>query len=63
MDYKKTNATNTTVTRDLEEVTNTTGNIYFGELTFFHFSGLVPFNPIEWDYKFGEWIKLPNFAR
>ena len=28
MDYKKTNATNTTVTRDLEEVTNTTGNIY-----------------------------------
>ena len=28
MDYKKTNATNTTVSRDLEEVTNTTGNIY-----------------------------------
>ena len=44
---------------DLYEIN---GNIYFGELTFTHFSGLVPFNPIEWDYKFGEWIKLPNVA-
>ena len=39
------------------------GKIYFGELTFFHFSGLVPFNPIDWDYKFGEWIKLPSVVR
>lgn len=45
---------------DLYEIN---GNIYFGELTFTHLSGLIPFNPIEWDYKFGEWIKLPNFAR
>lgn len=35
------------------------GNIYFGELTFFHWSGMVPFTPVEWDYKFGEWIQLP----
>lgn len=36
------------------------GKIYFGELTFFHWSGIVPFEPEEWDYKFGEWIKLQN---
>lgn len=35
------------------------GHIYFGELTFFHFSGNVPFEPEEWDYKIGEWLKLP----
>ena len=36
------------------------GKIYFGELTFYHWSGTTPFEPIEWDYKFGEWIKLPK---
>ena len=36
------------------------GKIYFGELTFFHFSGNVPFDPQEWDYKIGEWLKLPS---
>lgn len=35
------------------------GKIYFGEITLFHWSGFVPFEPEEWDYKFGEWIKLP----
>ena len=35
------------------------GQIYFGELTFFHFSGNVPFEPKEWDYKIGEWLHLP----
>lgn len=35
------------------------GKIYFGELTFFHFSGNVPFKPKEWDYKIGKWLKLP----
>lgn len=35
------------------------GKIYFGEITFFHWSGMKPFDPIEWDYKFGEWIHLP----
>lgn len=34
------------------------GDVYFGEMTFFHWSGLMPFEPIEWDYKFGEWIDL-----
>lgn len=36
------------------------GKIYIGELTFFHWGGLVPFEPYEWDEKFGSWIKLPN---
>ena len=36
------------------------GRVYFGELTLFHHSGFVPFEPDEWDYKFGEWIKLPT---
>ncbi|MDD3944760.1 MAG: ATP-grasp fold amidoligase family protein [Bacteroidales bacterium] len=35
------------------------GNIYFGELTFFHWSGLMPFEPRSWDYQFGEWLSLP----
>ncbi len=34
------------------------GKVYFGELTFYHNSGLVPIEPVEWDYKLGEWIKL-----
>jgi len=37
------------------------GKVYFGELTFSHWSGIVPFEPEEWDYKIGEWIKLPSF--
>jgi hypothetical protein len=36
------------------------GHVYFGELTFFHWSGTMPFEPEEWDYKFGEWLKLPQ---
>lgn len=35
------------------------GHLYFGELTFYHFSGFMPFQPGEWDCKFGEWLKLP----
>ena len=35
------------------------GRIYFGELTFFHFSGNVPFEPEEWDFRIGEWLSLP----
>lgn len=34
--------------------------IYFGEMTFFHWSGFMPYDPEEWDYKFGSWLKLPN---
>lgn len=36
------------------------GNIYFGEMTFFHLSGFVPFQPEEWDMTFGEWLRLPQ---
>ena len=36
------------------------GKIYFGELTFYHWSGLMPFDPPEWDRKLGELIKLPD---
>lgn len=36
------------------------GRIYFGELTFFSGSGNIPFVPYEWDYKIGEWLKLPK---
>lgn len=38
---------------------NINGKIYFGELTFFHFSGNVPFVPAIWDKKIGDWLKLP----
>lgn len=34
------------------------GEIYFGELTFYHWSGLMPFEPDEWDLKIGELINL-----
>lgn len=33
--------------------------VYFGEFTFSHWGGYKPFEPEEWDYKLGEWIKLP----
>ncbi|PID86229.1 glycosyl transferase [Candidatus Gracilibacteria bacterium] len=35
------------------------GQVYFGEMTFYHQAGLVPIKPIEWDYKMGEMLKLP----
>ncbi len=35
------------------------GRPLFGEMTFFHFAALKPFEPEEWDYKFGRWINLP----
>lgn len=36
------------------------GRAYFGELTFFHFDGVVPFEPSKWDDLFGSWIELPE---
>lgn len=36
------------------------GKVYFGELTFSHFGGTVPFEPEEWDATFGSWIELPG---
>lgn len=40
---------------DLYEVGN---RVLFGEMTFFHHSGLEPFTPEEWDYTFGSWVNL-----
>lgn len=39
---------------------NINGEIYFGEMTFFHHGGLAPFHPESWDYTFGSWIHLQN---
>lgn len=39
---------------------NCNGNIYFGEMTFFHNSGMVPFEPLEWDFKLGGLLNLPK---
>lgn len=36
------------------------GKLYFGELTLYHLSGLVPFEPENWDVIFGEWLNLPK---
>lgn len=36
------------------------GRVYFGELTFTHWSGMVSFEPEEWDYKLGELIDLKS---
>lgn len=36
------------------------GEIYFGELTFFHHSGFVLFEPYEWELKMGDLINLPK---
>ena len=32
----------------------------FGEMTYSHWGGMTPFEPEEWDYKFGSWIKIPK---
>ena len=42
---------------DLYEVN---GRIYFGEYTFFHHGGVVPFHPDKWDLVWGEQIRLPE---
>lgn len=34
------------------------GAIFFGELTFYHFTGLKKFYPQEYDEIFGDWLKL-----
>lgn len=36
------------------------GKAYFGEITFFHFSGLCPFYPPNIDIEWGEWINLSS---
>lgn len=34
------------------------GKVFFGEMTFFHWSGLVAFEPQNADCEWGEWIEL-----
>ncbi len=36
------------------------GHPFFGEMTFYPGNGTEEFTPEEWDYKLGEWIKLPQ---
>lgn len=42
---------------------NINGKLYFGEVTFFHWSGLKPFEPEKWDKIFGDWFMLPEKNR
>ena len=44
----------------------TDGKIFVGEMTFYSGGGILPFDPVEWDYKLGSYIDLPlekNFNR
>ncbi|KAA2398114.1 MULTISPECIES: ATP-grasp fold amidoligase family protein [Bacillus] len=36
------------------------GEIYFGELTFYHFSGMERFYPNKYDEIFGDWLDIPS---
>ena len=38
------------------------GRIYFGEITFFDGSGFDKIEPIEWDYKIGDMLELPDIC-
>lgn len=53
-----------TLSRDFPQVRvdfyECNGTVYFGEMTFFHHSGFVPFDPEYWDKTFGDWIILPT---
>lgn len=42
---------------------NINGQIYFGEITLFHWSGMIPFEPDVWDKKLGDYIELPNISK
>ena len=42
---------------DLYEINR---EIYFGEYTFYHHCGFVPFCPNEWDYTFGQWLNISD---
>lgn len=36
------------------------GQVYFGEMTFYHLGAIVPFETEEWDKKIGDWLVLPD---
>ena len=52
------------LSRDLRHVRvdlyDINGDIYFGEMTFYHHCGFVPFEPEEWDRKFGGWLRIED---
>lgn len=39
------------------------GQAYFGELTFYHWGGMTPFNPSSFDKKMGEWVRIDNINK
>jgi hypothetical protein len=39
------------------------GQVYFGELTFYHQSGFAPFSPEGWDLKLGQLLDLTDIKR
>lgn len=39
------------------------GKVYFGEITYFHWSGFMPFVPNEWDEKIGKYIDLSSIKK
>lgn len=39
------------------------GEVFFGELTFYHFSGFEKFEPEKYDRLFGSWLELPNHRK
>jgi hypothetical protein len=39
------------------------GRVYFGELTSYHFGGLVGFEPPHWDRDLGRWWRVPRRYR
>ena len=45
---------------DLYEVN---GRILFGEMTFAHWGGFMPFDPPEWDTILGKYINLPSLCQ
>jgi hypothetical protein len=38
------------------------GRVYFGEITFYHMSGMARIEPEEWNLRLGSWIRLPERA-
>lgn len=42
---------------------NINGEIYFGELTFTHFAGIIPFKPNNWDLAIGEWLDISSLIK
>lgn len=39
------------------------GQVYLGELTFYHQSGFAPFSSEEWDLKLGQLLDLMDIKR